>query len=324
MTAHRSWLQVGVICLLTASVSAPSFAHAQTYPTGPVKFITQFAAGTATDPGMRVVIEQLGKMWGQRTVLVNQPGAGGALAARAAATAAPDGGTLFMAAASTFVVLPETQSNLGFDVNDFVPVGFVGEVPIAIVVTPSLLVSSVPDLIALSKRQPGGLNVSAGFRGGMAHLTTELFKSRSGAELTPVFYPSAGAAMTDMISGRVPVGTEGLAGPLTGGHLKMLAIASAARLPSHPDIPTVAETLPGFAASGWFVLVAPRGTPVAIVNKISSDLHAALARPEVKERFVAFSLSTRPMSPPELADFIASERRLWKPVIKAAGLGATQ
>jgi tripartite-type tricarboxylate transporter receptor subunit TctC len=323
MTAHRIWSRLGLVCLLASASATGSSAHAQTYPAGPVKFITPIGVGSGTDPAMRVVIEQLGKMWGQPTILVNQPGAGGALAARAVAAAAPDGTTLFMAIASTFVVLPETQSSLGFDVNDFVPIGFVGEVPIAVVVTPTLPVNSLSDLIGLSKKQPGGLNVAAGLRGGMTHLTTELLRSRSGAELTPVFYPGSGAAMSDMISGRVPVGAEGLAGPLTGGQLRMLAIASPARLPSRPDIPTVAETLPGFAASGWFALVAPRGTPAGIVSKISIDLRAVLALPEVKQRFEGFSLSTRAMSPPELADFIKSERQLWKPVIKQAGLGGT-
>jgi tripartite-type tricarboxylate transporter receptor subunit TctC len=322
MTGYRTWLRRGLVCLFATSVLDGSSADAQTYPAGPVKFITQLAAGTATDPAMRVVIDQLGKMWGQQTLLVNQPGAGGAIAARAAATAAPDGSTFFMAVASTFVVLPEIQTNLGFDVNDFVPIGFVGEVPMAIVVTPTLPVSSLSELIALSKKKPGGLNAAAGFRGGMTHLTTELLRSRTGAELTPIFYPSSGAAMSDLISERVPIGVEGLAGPLTGGQLKMLAIASPRRLPSRPEVPAVAETLPGFAASGWFALVAPRGTPVAIVNKVSEDLRAVLARPEVRERFDAFSLSTRSMSPQDLSDFIKSERQLWKPVIKQAGLGA--
>jgi tripartite-type tricarboxylate transporter receptor subunit TctC len=288
-----------------------------------VKFVTQLAAGTGTDPAMRVVIDQLGKMWGQQTVLINQPGAGGAIAARTAATAAPDGTTLFMAVASTFVVLPETQLSLPFNVNDFVPIGFVGEVPIAIAATPTFPANSLAELIALSKRQPGGLSVSAGFRGGMTHLAAELLRSRSSAELTPVFYPSSAQAMNDLITGRVPIGVEGLAGPIAAGQLKLLGVASAARLPSRPELPTVAETLPGFAASGWFALVAPPGTPATIAKKVSDDLRAVLALPEVKQRFDGFSVSTRLMSPPQLSDFIRSERQLWKPVIKQAGLGAS-
>jgi tripartite-type tricarboxylate transporter receptor subunit TctC len=195
-------------------------------------------------------------------------------------------------------------------------------VPIAVAASPALPVNNLPDLIAYSKRQRGGLNAAVGLRGGIVHLAAELFRDRSGAELTSVFYPNSGAAMTDLISGRVPVGMEGLAGPMTAGELKLLAVASPARLSSRPDLPTVAETLPGFAASGWFVLVAPPGTPAPIAKKVSDDLRAVLALPEVKHKFDALNVSTRSMSPHELSAFIHAERHLWKPVIKQAGLGA--
>ena len=316
-------LRAGLLCLFAAVASAGSSVHAQTYPAGPVKFITPLAAGTGSDPAMRVVIDHLGRMWGQQTLLINQPGASGAIATRAAANAAPDGLTLYMAVASTFVVLPEIQPNLPFNVNDFVPIGFVGEVPMAIAASPNLPANNLLELIAYSKRQPAGLNTAFGLRGGIPQLTAELFRSRSGANLTPVFYPGGmPQAMNDLINGRVPMGVEGLAGPIAGGQLKLLAIASPARLVSRPDVQTVAETLPGFAASGWFVLVAPPGTPAMIVRKVSDNLRAVLALPEVRQRFDAFSVSTRAMSPQDLADFIRSERHLWKPVIKQAGLGA--
>ena len=320
MTAHREWLRVGLLCLLATTASAGSPAEAQTYPAAPVKFITQLGAGSGTDPAMRIVIDQLGKMWGQQTVLINQPGAGGAIAARAAAAAAPDGHTLYMAVASTFTVLPQLQSNLPFNVNDFVPIGFVGEVPIGIAVSPTFSVNSLPELISLSKRQLGGLSLAAGPRGQIPHLATELFRSRSGGNFTEVFYPGAAQAMSDVISGRVPVVIDGLAGPVGGGQLRLLAIASPARLGSRPGVPTVSETLPGFAASGWFALVAPPGIPSAIVNKVSNDLRAVLALEDVKERLDALSVSTRAMSPQELSDFISSERQLWMPVINRIGV----
>jgi tripartite-type tricarboxylate transporter receptor subunit TctC len=323
MTAHREWLQVGLLCLLAATAYAGSPAQAQTYPVGPVKFITQLGAGSGTDPAMRIVIDQLGKMWGQQTVLINQPGAGGALAARAAHSAAPDGHTLYMAIASTFTVLPELQPDLPFSVNDFVPVGFVGEVPIAIAASPALPVNSLSELIALSKRQLGGLNVAVGTRGGVTHLTTQLFRNRSGVDLTYVFYPGSSQAMGDVISGRVSVIVDGLAGPITGGQLKLLAIASPERVASRPDIPTVAETVPGFVATGWFVLVAPPGTPAAIVRKVSEDLNAVLSRAEVRQKLDALSISTRTMSSQGVSEFIKSEHQLWKPVIQQLGL-ATQ
>jgi tripartite-type tricarboxylate transporter receptor subunit TctC len=308
--------------LLAIAVSTGRSAHAQSYPAGPVKFITQQRPGGGIDPAIRIVADHLGRMWGQQAVLVNQPGAGGLIAARAAAAAPPDGQTLFFATGTTYFALPEMQPNLPFDVNGFVRIGFVGEVPLAIAVTPALPVNSLRELIALSKRQPGGLNIAAGFRGSMPHLTAELFRSRTGANLTSVHYAGDSQALNDLISGRVPVGVEGLAGPMATGQLKLLAIASVARLSSRPEVPTVAETLPGFAASGWFVLAAPSGTPAAIVKKVGDDLGAVLALPDVKERFDALSVSTRAMSSLELADFIRSERQLWKPIIKQAGLAA--
>jgi tripartite-type tricarboxylate transporter receptor subunit TctC len=303
-------------------LAAGSLAQAQTYPTGPVRFVTQLPAGVGTDSAMRVVADQLGQLWGQQTVVINQPGAGGLIAARAAASATPDGHTLYMAVASTFVVLPETHANLPFDVNDFVPIGFVGEVPMAIATSPYLPVTNLPDLIAYSKRQPGGVNLAVTVRGGIPHLTAELFRDRSGAELTSVFYPGTARAMNDLVSGRVAVSVEGLAGSIAGGQLKLLAIASPTRLAAHPDVPTVAETLPGFAASGWFVLVAPPNTPAPIARKVSDALRTVLAQAEVKRRFDAFGLTMRLMAPQELSDFIRSERALWQPVIRKAGLAS--
>jgi tripartite-type tricarboxylate transporter receptor subunit TctC len=316
MAPREKLFQVGLFCLF--ATWAP--ACAQTYPAGPVKFITQLAAGGGTDPAMRIVIDHLSKIWGQQTILVNQPGAGGAIAARAAAAAPPDGYTLYMAIASTFTALPEIQTNLSFDVNDFVPIGFVGEVPMAIAVSRALPVSSLVELIGLSKRQQAGLNVAIPNRGGIPHLATELFRGRSGAELTYVYYPGSAQAISDVISGRVQILIEGLAGPLAQGQLKLLGIASPARLASHSDIPTVSETIPGFTASGWFVLVAPPGTPALIVKKVSGDLRMVLARADVKAKFGELSVSMRPMSPEDLRAFIRSERELWKPVIKQVGL----
>jgi tripartite-type tricarboxylate transporter receptor subunit TctC len=321
MRSLRDWVRLGVLCLFAASASMASSAQGQTYPAGPVKFITPMPAGGGTDPAMRIVINELGRMWGQQTVLVNQPGAGGAIAARAAAAAAPDGHTLYLPIASTFTTLSATQPNLPFSFDDFVPIGFAGEVPFGIAVSPGLAASSLPELVALSKRQPGGLNVAVALRGGTTHLATELFRVRSGADLTVVFYPGAAQAMSDVISGRVSVLIDGSA--ITAPQLKLLATTSTTRLASRPEIATVSETLPGFAASGWFVLVAPPGTPAAIANKASDDLRVALAQPDVKEKLAALAVSTRSMSPQELQSFIRSEQKLWAPVIKQIGL-ATQ
>jgi tripartite-type tricarboxylate transporter receptor subunit TctC len=193
----------------------------------------------------------------------------------------------------------------------------------AIAVTSTLPVNSLPELIAYSKQQSGGLSVAIPNRGSIPHMTTELFRTRSGASLTYVFYPGAPQALSDVLSGRVPVLIEGLGGPLATGQFKLLAVSATRRLTSRPSLATVSETVPGFAASGWFALVAPPRTPAAIVKKVSEDLSTVLAREDVKQKFNDFSLSMRTMSPHQLSEFISSERQLWQPVIKQMGL-ATQ
>lgn len=226
-----------------------------------------------------------------------------------------------MAIASTFTALPQSQPDLPFKVTEFVPIGFVGEVPMAIATVPALPMNSLPELIAYSKGQSGGLNVAI-TRGGVPHMSTELFRRRSGADLTYVFYPGSSQAMSDVISGRVPIIVDGLGGPIAAGQLKLLAIASAERVALHSDIPTVAETLPGFVATGWVVLVAPPGTSADAVKKISDDLNAVLARAEVRQKLNALGVSTRQMSPQQLSEFIHREQELWNPVVKQIGIAA--
>jgi tripartite-type tricarboxylate transporter receptor subunit TctC len=316
------WFRPWLFFLLTIPLWVESPALGQAYPVRPVKFITSQAAGSGTNPAMRILTDRLGKLWGQQTVLVDEPGAGGVIAARTAASAAPDGYTLLMAVASTYIVLPESQSHLPFNVNEFVPIGFVGEVPIGFAVSPGLPVNSLAELIEFSKRQPGELNVALGLRGGLPHLATEMLRTRSGADLTALFYPGTARAMTDVLSGRVPVVVDGLAGPISTEQVKLLAIASSTRIRSHPNVPTVSETIPGFTASGWFALVAPPATPNSIVRKVSDDLRMVLSEADLQDQFNALNLSTRSMSPQQLVSFIHSEQQLWEPIVKQIGLTA--
>lgn len=293
-----------------------ALAQSTGFPAGPVKIITQQGPGGATIGTMRLVADRLGKRWGQPVLLITEPGAGGAIAAKTVVEAAPDGRTLFMALASAFVVLPKTHKNLPFDVDQFTPIGFVGEVPMGIAVSPELRVDSLKALIALSKQTSGGLNVAAAFRGGLPDLTTELFRVRSGAAITAIHYPGSAQAMTDIMSGRVPVLIDGLGGPLSSGQVRLLAVASPQRLRSHPDVPAIAETLPGFAASGWFVLVAPPHMPAALAERINGDLRAVLVEPDVAQTFAALSTTTRDYAPGQVASFIRAEQRLWTPVVE--------
>ena len=314
----RLVITAAMVAVLTAQI----YAHAQEniFPAGPVRIVTQQGPGGATIGVMRLVSERLEKRWGRPVTFVTQPGAGGAIAAKTVAEAAPDGQTLFMALASAFVVLPEVHKNLPFDVSKFTPIGFVGEVPMGVATFPGLPVNSLQDLIALSKQKPGGLSVAAAFRGSLPDLTTELFREQSGAAITAIHYPGSAQAMADIMSGRVPVLVEGLGGPLASGQLKLLAIASRERLQFHPQVQTIGETLTGFAASGWFLLVGPPKMPRLLVNRINADLRAVLAEADVTKSFNDLNTSTRDYSPEQTADFIRSEQKLWTPVVQRLGL----
>jgi tripartite-type tricarboxylate transporter receptor subunit TctC len=229
-----------------------------------------------------------------------------------------------MSLASNYVLLPQTQATLPFNVaRDFVPIGFVGSQWIVIAVPPSLGVNTLPELIALAKRKPGELNAEAALRGSILHLTAEWLKRAAGIDLTLLFYPSTPQALTDLIAGRVHVAIEslaGLSGSIKGGTLKALAVTSPQRLSDYPDLPTVAETLPGLVASGWLALMAPPKTPDAIAQKVSADLRTVLARPDVIERMQNLGTYPQPMTPAELASFIADQRRTWQPIIDAVGM----
>lgn len=314
---------VALICFAMASVIAASVTWAEEFPSRPVKIIVQTAAGSSLDVMARLVAEPLSQKWGQQAIIINQPGAGGLIAARATAASPPDGYTLFLAGGSVFVVLSEVQRGLAFDVNDFVPIGFVAEQPYTLLASNTLGVHSVAELVALSMKQPGGLNSVAGTRGGLQHMTLEWFRKRSGANLNMIHYPGPAQAMNDVISGRVPVMMQTIApvaGIVAAGEVNLLAIASAERLPTYANTPTVSETIPGFTSSGWSILVAPQGTPAAIVEKINADLRLALARPEVIKKLEELGNYTRPMSPQELADFVHSEREIWRPIVTQIGI----
>jgi tripartite-type tricarboxylate transporter receptor subunit TctC len=309
-------------CLLGAVVPA---AGAQEFPDRPVRIIVQTAAGSSLDVMARLVAEPLSQIWGQQAIIVNQAGAGGLIAARATAAAAPDGYTLFLAGGSVFVVLPEVNRDLPFNVDEFVPIGFVADQPYMLVVSNKLNVNSTAELIALSKSQPGGLDAVAGTRGGLQHLTVEWFRVRSGANLNMIHYPGPAQAMNDVLAGRVPFmmnTVAPVAGVIAAKEVKLLGVAATSRLSNYPDTPLVSDTVPNFTSSGWSILVAPRGTPASIVQKINKDLRAVLSRPDVIKKFVDSGNYTRPMTPQELADFVRSERDIWRPIVKSIGMTA--
>jgi len=319
---------IGAFAILCAGVLFGFNAVAQTYPTGPVKLIVPTGAGGAVDVIARIVADHLRRSWKQQVLVVNHPGAGGAIGVRAAGTSPADGSTLYFAISSNFVALPELQATMPFDVaRDFVPIGLVGESPMIIGASPSLGVNSLPELFALSKKRPGEINLAVLTRGGLPHLTGEWLRSASGTDLTLIHYPGAPQALTDLMGGRVHLVIESLpafSGAISGGSLKALAVASARRLPDMPDLPTVAATIPGFVAVGWMALMAPPGTPELIAHKVSNDLRKVLAQSELQARLAELGTYVRPMAPAELTNFIRDQQQMWKPVIAEIGLNTSR
>ena len=316
----------GFAALLALTVSAP--AAAQDYPSRPVKFINQGGAGSGPDVICRIVADHLSRLWGQQAIVLNHPGAGGAIAARAAAAAEPDGYTLYMPASATYTVLPESPGSLPFDLEKaFMPVGFVSEQPMVIAVPPALGINTLADLIARAKAEPGKLLYAGTVRGQLPHLAGELFKARAAIDMVFVPYPGSSQALQDVIGGRIAVIIENLSvlsGLIKAGTLKALAVTAPQRLPSFPDLPTAAETLPGFSARGWFVVMAPAGTPELILRKVNADLNATLDRPEVRQRFQDIGSFVRTMKPAEVIEYIQREQAAWRPLVRQIGLGGPQ
>jgi tripartite-type tricarboxylate transporter receptor subunit TctC len=296
----------------------------EVYPSKPVQIITPAAAGNSPDVAARVVADRLSQLWKQQIVIINRPGAGGLIAAQAASQAEKDGYTLYMTQASTYTVLPVMQEGkLPFDLDkDFTPIGLIGEQPIAVAVAPGLEANTLPQLLELIRKTPGGLLFGATNRGGQAHLTGELLRSKTGLNLTFVHAAGVASTINDVSTGRLPIvfeGIAGLAGAIQGKMVKPLAVASTKRLPNMPDLPTVAETIPGFESKGWLALMAPTGTPEHIIKKVNADLRTVLDTDDVKQKFEVLGTYPRALSPAETAAFIRSEQQLWWPVVRQLG-----
>ena len=323
MHSHLQRIGIASACQLALLVAVGFPAQADSYPTKPVRIINPAPAGNGPDVIGRIVAERLAQTWGQQVLVINRPGAGGLLAAQAAVSAERDGYTLYQPNSSSMVVLPVAQK-LPFDLSrDIVPIGLLGQEPFLIAVAPSLGVNTLSELIALAKKRPGEIMYSATVRGSMPNLTGELFRTKAAIDLTYVPYPSTAQALADIMGGRISMIVDSFAslrGAIEGGTVKVLGVTSTRRLPNFPDVPTVAELIPGFVASGWFALMAPTATPDAIVQKVSRDLLAVLAQPEVQAKIEKLGTYVRPLSPAQTADFIRSEQELWAPVIKQVGL----
>jgi tripartite-type tricarboxylate transporter receptor subunit TctC len=315
------WFGVAGLCFATLAATPAAHAQAGNYPQKPVTIIADAAPGATPDVDARFVAEALSKMWGQQVIVINHPGANGSIAARTAAEAVPDGYTLYMPVLSTFAALPTVAPNLPLKLpRDFIPIGYTAENPMFFAAAPSLGVATLPELIALAKKEPGKISIAVTGVGRLTHMTGLVFQDRADINLLPVPYNGGpAAALSDVGSGRVSMiieGYSGIVGAVQAGQVKLLAVASLERLPQFPDLPTVAETIPGFAALGWQVLVAPLGTPAPIVSKVSADLAKVVSDPVFKQRLANIGSYSRAMTPEQVLAFVQKEQDIWLPVLQ--------
>lgn len=321
MERRQRWAALTGLSLLAVLAAGPAQAQAVNYPTKPVTIICDAAAGATPDVVARFVADGLSRAWAQQVVVVNHPGAGGSIAAHVAAEAAPDGYTLYMPALSAFVAQPGQAPNIPVQVpRDFTAIGFTAENPMFVAVKPSLGIKTLPELIALAKKEPGKITFAVTGVGRLTHLTGELLQMRAGIKLLTIPYTAGPAlALGDVIGGRVDMiieGYSGIAAAIRAGSVIPIAVASAQQLSEFPGLPTVAETIPGFAATGWQILAAPVGTPEPIIRKVSDALTKVVNDPDIKQKLAKLGSYTREMNPAEATAFVQQEQQTWKPVLQ--------
>ena len=317
--------------LTAAAVAAPMigrmpFARAQGHwPTKTVRFIVPFAPGGGTDTVSRVICDQLSRRFGQQFVVDNKGGAGGNIGTLELARAAPDGYTLGLISVASHTLNPLLYSKLPYDPDkDIVGISRLALLCNLLGVTKSLPADSVADLIALCKREPGKYSFASSGPGTSLHLSGELFKTMAGVDIVHVPYKGAGPAYNDLMSGVVQMMFANITSMLPqvrGGKLRGLGVTSAERSKAAPDIPTIAETVPGFVATAWYGVGAPAGTPEPILAALERAIGDALALPEIQKRWADdLGLDMPPPGRQGFDQFLAEDRRLWAPVVKTAGV----
>lgn len=322
MKALRYFLHVSSLWLVwNLSSAGVALSQSAEYPSRPVTIISEAAPGSSPDIVARVIAEGLTKLWGEQVIVINQPGGAGSIAAHTASQAAGDGYTLFIPSLSNFASLPSAAPNLPLQLpRDFLPVGFTIEIPMFVAVNPSLGINTLPELISRAKKEPNSLSIAVTGIGRLTHLTALLLQQRAGIDILIVPYTGgATAAMADVVTNRVPMIVEGysaIKGAVDAGQIKIIAQTSAKRLPQFPDLPTAAETLPEFYATGWQALVAPIGTPRPIIDKISADLVTVLSDSELNRRLSQIGLYPRPMNSGQTLVFINKQQETWLPILK--------
>jgi tripartite-type tricarboxylate transporter receptor subunit TctC len=298
-------------------------ARAQAYPSRPVRIIVGFPAGGGTDIVARLIGQWLSERLGQQFIIENRPGAGSNIATEAVVRASPDGYTLLMAVSAN-AVNATLYAKLNFNfIRDIAPVAGIMVVPNVMMVHPSIPAKTIPELIAYAKANPGKINIASGTIGGPGHVSGELFKMMTGTDMPLVSYRGGGPALVDLLAGQVQVMFATMPPSIEyirAGKLRALAVTTATRSDALPDIPTVAEFVPGYEASTWYGVGAPKATPAEVVDKLNKEVNAALADPKNKARLADLGGDVLALSPADFGRLIADETEKWGKVFRAANI----
>jgi len=311
--------------LIAAVAAIASPAHAEDFPSKPIRIVVPFAAGGGADIVARILAEKLQAKWGQPAIVENRAGAGGNIGAEAVFTAEPDGHTLLFTAQGPLVVNKALYGKLTYDPDVLTPVSLVVVAYSVLLAHPKVPAATLRELVAYAKANPDTLNYASQGIGTAAHLTAELFKSMAGVRIGHVPYRGSGPALTDLVAGHVDIMFGELAPAhqyVSNGTLRALAVSGAERNPLLPDVSTVTEVLPGFVVTSWWAMAAPPGTPPAVADRLSAAIAEALKLPDVATRFADMSMVATGSTPAELAKFMAGERERWGNVIRISGAKA--
>jgi tripartite-type tricarboxylate transporter receptor subunit TctC len=317
-------LPLAAAALLCGVASRPAAAQSAPWPTRPVTFVVPFAPGGGTDIAARLLATRLGQKWGQSVVVDNRTGAGGLVGAEAVAKAKPDGYTMLIGNVGTQSINPSLYK-MPYDADRaFAPVSLFAELPFAFVVNPKVPAKTPKELIALAKAEPDKFTYASSGSGGSPHLTAEIFQQAAGVKFVHVPYKGGGPAMADLMAGHVDMLFASIletSGYVKAGKLRALAVTSAQRSPAMPDVPTLAELgVPNAESGSWVALLAPAGTPAALLDKVSADVRDVVALPDMQQALIAQGATPRGSTPAELQKTIDSDRQRYGQVIKTRGV----
>jgi tripartite-type tricarboxylate transporter receptor subunit TctC len=310
----------GLSCAIGLAIAAAASPAVAAYPERPVRLVVPVAAGGGNDIVARMIAQKLTESWGRQVVVDNRPGAATAIGAEIVARAVPDGYTVMLVSVS-FAINASVATRLPFDsVKDFAPITLAARVPQILVVHPALPATSVSDLIALAKQRPGEINYASAGSGSSTHLAMELLLDKAGIALNHVPYKGTAPALTDLLAGQVQVMFDAIPPSLPhirSGRIRPIAIGSAERSASMPDLPTVGESgVPGYAFTSWFGIFAPGGTPRALVDRLNGELVRIVRLPDIRERLLAMGVEPIGSTPDELGRHLAGEIKQWSDIVQ--------